>query len=229
MKVIAVVGSSGSGKTGLIERLAAEYRKRKRRLAVVKHCPHGFDLEAEGKDSRRFMRAGAVGAALVAPDGRVVFRRGSRSPDLVQAAVDLFLDADVVLVEGGSLVPGCKKIVVLGGGVPARAVGPAKDVVAYVSEGPVKVNKPVFRPTAAKRIADLIDREAEVVGPEVRLEVDGRDVPLKDFMQMILKNIILGLTSSLRGVAADPKKVRLLLKRKDRGTQKTGPIPGRKG
>ncbi len=229
MKVIAVVGSSGSGKTGLIERLAAEYRKRKRRLAVVKHCPHGFDLEAEGKDSRRFMRAGAVGAALIAPDGQVVFRRGCRSPDLVQAAAGFFLEADVVLVEGGCRVPGGKKIVVLSGGVLARAAGPAKDVLAYVSESRVKVNKPVFRPTDVRRIADFIDREAEVVGPEARLEVDGRDVPLKDFMQMILKNIILGLTSSLRGVAANPKTVALLLKKNDRGARKAGLIPGRKG
>lgn len=229
MKVIAVVGSSGSGKTRLIERLAAEYRKRKRRLAVVKHCPHGFDLEAEGKDSRRFLRAGAVGAALVAPDGQAVFRPGSRLPDLSRVASEFFLQADVVLVEGGSRVPGCKKIVVLDGGVRARAVGPAKDVVAYVSERPVSVGKPVLRPSAVKRIADLIDREAAVVGPEVRLEVDGRDVPLKDFVQIVLKNIILGLTGSLRGIAADPATVALLLKRNDDQDTKPRPSSKRKG
>jgi len=218
MKVIAVAGSSGSGKTRLIESLVVEFKKRNSRLAVIKHCPHGFDLEDEGKDSQKYIRAGAVAAALVGPRGRTVIRRGSRTPDLLRAASDLFLEADVVLVEGGSRTPGLKKIEVLRAGVPAKTVGPAEEVVAYVSERRLKARKPVFRPEDTAGIADLIAREAGVIGPEVRLAVDGRDVPLNDFAQKIIKKTIVGMVGSLRRTNSDPRRIILSLKRNEHGT-----------
>lgn len=156
MRVIAVVGSSGSGKTKLIEGLLAEFRKRNTRPAVVKNCPHGFDPEGASKDSQRFLRAGAAAAALVGPARRATANRRRRSSDLVRAAQGLLREAEVVLVEGGSRTPGLKKIVVRGGGVPAKRVSPAADVVAYVSESRVRTDKPVFRPGQVSRIADFI-------------------------------------------------------------------------
>jgi len=213
MKVIAVAGSSGSGKTRLIESLAVEFKKRNSRLAVVKHCPHGFDLEGEDKDSQKYMRAGAVAAALVGPRGRMEIRRGSRTPDLIGAASDFFLEADVVLVEGGSRTPGLKKIEVLRSGVKAKPVGPAADVAAYVSDGPLKVKKPVFRSTAVARIADFIEKAAPVLGPDLRLEVDGRDIPLKGFARKLMTNVLLSLVLSLRGVGPHPRRIGLAWKR----------------
>jgi len=221
MKVIAVAGSSGSGKTRLIESLAVEFKKRNFRLAVVKHCPHGFDLDDEGKDSRKYMRAGAVAAALVGPRGRMVIRRGSRTPDLLRAASDFFLEADLVLVEGGSLTPGLKKIEVLRPGVKAKPIGPS--AAGYVSDGPLKVKKPVFRPTAVARIADFIEKEALILGPDLRLEVDGRDVPLEGFAREIMTNVLLSLVLSLRGVGPRPRRISLAWKRNGQRTQDAWP------
>lgn len=213
MKVIAVAGSSGSGKTRLIESLAVEFKKRNFRLAVVKHCPHGFDAVDEGKDSQKYMRAGAVAAALVGSRGRMTIRRGSRTPDLLREAAEFFPEADLVLVEGGSRTPGLKKIEVLRPGVPAKTVGPAEDVVAYVSERPLKVKKPVFQPGAVARIADFIEKEAPVLGPDLRLEVDGRDVPLEGFARKIITNVLLSLVLSLHGVGPNPRRIGLAWKR----------------
>ena len=219
MKIIAVAGSSGSGKTRLIESLVVEFKKRNSRLAVVKHCPHGFDVDDKGKDSQKYMRAGAVAAALVGPRGRMVIRRGTRTPDLLQAASDFFPEADLVLVEGGSLAPGLKKIEVLRAGVSAKTVGPAEDVVAYISERRFKAGKPVFRPGDTTRIADLIEREAGVIGPQVRLAVDGRDVPLEGFARNIVRNVLLSLVLSLHGVGRHPRRISLAWKRKGHLTQ----------
>jgi molybdopterin-guanine dinucleotide biosynthesis protein B len=218
MKVIAVAGSSGSGKTRLIESLAVEFKKRNSRLAVVKHCPHGFDADDEGKDTWKYMKAGAVAAALVGPRGRMVIRPGRRNPDLTRAASDFFPEADVVLVEGGSRTPGLKKIEVLRAGVKAKPVGPAADVAAFVSDGPLKVGKPVFRPAAVSRIADFIEKEAQVVGPGLRLEVDGRDIPLNAFSQEIIGTTILGLVSSLRRTSSRTRRLTLSLRRNEHGT-----------
>jgi molybdopterin-guanine dinucleotide biosynthesis protein B len=220
MKVIAVVGSSGSGKTKLIESLIAEFRKRNSRPAVVKHCPHGFDPEDAAKDSQRFLRAGAAAAILVGPGPRATVSRSPRSSGLLRAAHDLFLEADVVLVEGGSRTPGLKKIEVRSKGVPAKPVAPEEDVIAYVSEGRIKTDKPVFRPGEVCRIAGFIDRSAAVVGPKMRLEVDGRDVPLDPPGQEIMENLVLGLTAALPKGKARPRRVVLTLERSDRAAQK---------
>jgi molybdopterin-guanine dinucleotide biosynthesis protein B len=220
MKVIALSGSSGSGKTRLIESLAAEFKKRSFRLAVVKHCPHGFDMTDEGKDSRKYLRAGAVAAALVGPRGRMAIRPGQRSPDLLGEAARFFPDADVVLVEGGSRTPGLKKIEVLRQGIPAKSVGPAADVVAYVSEKRLKVGKPVFRPRDTAGIADMIENKAGVIGPEARLSVDGRDVPLNGFAQQSLTKAVRGMVASLRRTGANPRRIILSLRRNEHGTQK---------
>jgi molybdopterin-guanine dinucleotide biosynthesis protein B len=170
MKVIAVVGSSGSGKTKLIERLIAEFRRRNARPAVVKHCPHGFDPEAASKDSQRFLRAGATSATLVGPASAATASRRRKSSDLRRAARVLMGQADVVLVEGGSRTPGLKKIEVRAEGVPAKPVVPATDVVAYVSGSPVRTAKPVFRPDQVSRIADFIDGSAAKRGSDPRKE-----------------------------------------------------------
>jgi len=220
MKVIAVVGSSGSGKTRLIRRLVAEFKKRKSRPAVIKHCPHGFRAEAGGKDSLRFIRAGAAAAAVVGPGGRAVMRREASSPDLFQAAAAMFLEADVVLIEGGSRAPGLKKIEVRRKGIPAKPVGPAEDIVAFISESRFDSDKPVFRPSDISRIAGFISREASIVGPDLRLEVDGRDIPLSGRDARILRNMILSRTASLSGVSPRPRSVLLALKRSGHAAQK---------
>jgi molybdopterin-guanine dinucleotide biosynthesis protein MobB len=218
MKIIAVVGSSGSGKTRLIEGLVSEFRKRGSRPAVVKHCPHGFDRADEGKDSRRFLRAGAVAATLVGPGWTETLWRGGHSRDLAGAAAGYFLEADLVLVEGGGRAPGLKKIEVRRPGLPAKRVGPAGDVVALVSETAVASDRPVFRPGQVARIARFIERSAAEVGPRVRLRVDGREVPLAPSRQEVMEEIILGLTATLSGSRTRPRSVVLALKRRDRAT-----------
>ena len=43
--ILSIIGKSDSGKTTLILKLLRELRKRKYRVAVAKHCPHGFNLD----------------------------------------------------------------------------------------------------------------------------------------------------------------------------------------
>jgi molybdopterin-guanine dinucleotide biosynthesis protein B len=50
-EVIAVTGFKDSGKTTAVEMLGRELVRRGYRVATVKHCHHGFDLDRPGKDS----------------------------------------------------------------------------------------------------------------------------------------------------------------------------------
>ena len=47
MNIFAIVGHSKSGKTRLISQLIPGLKSRGYTVAVIKHCPHGFELDPE--------------------------------------------------------------------------------------------------------------------------------------------------------------------------------------
>ena len=59
MKVFGVTGWKNSGKTGLMERLVAEFSARGFSVSTIKHAHHRFDVDHPGKDSFRHREAGA--------------------------------------------------------------------------------------------------------------------------------------------------------------------------
>ncbi len=98
------VGQSGVGKTTVLERLVELLVQRGYRVAVIKHTRHtDIEIDAPGKDTRRFWDAGATQTMLVTPDRVVCVMRA------VHPAVSKVLattrDVDVVLVEGDKLGP----------------------------------------------------------------------------------------------------------------------------
>lgn len=101
MNVIGFCGYSGSGKTTLVELLIARLRAAGKRVSVVKHAHHGFDIDHEGKDSWRHRKAGAF-EVVVASNRRLAKVRefetvAAPSVDLLIAELE---PCDWVLVEG---------------------------------------------------------------------------------------------------------------------------------
>lgn len=95
--VIAFSAWSGTGKTTIIEQLIPEFKCRGLRVAVIKHDPHKFEIDQEGKDSWRFTRAGADIAILNSKEKTALIEQ--RSLDLAEA-LSLIHDVDLVLAEG---------------------------------------------------------------------------------------------------------------------------------
>ncbi len=155
MRIIAVVGRSGSGKTRLITRLLPELRRLGRSVAVIKHCGHGFDLGGGTKDSSRFLAAGAADVGVAGPEGWAVLHRGGSGP-LAGMAEDWFAGADLVLIEGGKSEPGLKKIEVLRQGISDGAETAPSELVAVVAEGDVTAAVPVFHPDRPEELADWL-------------------------------------------------------------------------
>lgn len=101
MRLIGVVGWKNSGKTGLVERLVAEFTARGVSVSTVKHAHHLFDVDRPGKDSYRHRAAGATEVALVSGTRWALMHelRGRAEPGLDEIVAKLS-PVDLVLAEG---------------------------------------------------------------------------------------------------------------------------------
>ena len=101
MKVWGVVGWKNSGKTGLMERLVAEFVGRGLRVSTLKHAHHTFDVDQDGKDSYRHRVAGATQVLLASRNRWALMHelRDEEEPTL-DALLRQLAEVDLVLVEG---------------------------------------------------------------------------------------------------------------------------------
>jgi molybdopterin-guanine dinucleotide biosynthesis protein MobB len=113
VRVVAVVGRHGTGKTALIERLVARLSTTGS-IAVIKHSHHpGLRWDAEGSDTARSFGAGASVVVGAGPDHVVVHsRRGARLVELIERIAREAPTARCVIVEGFhrelSALPACE-------------------------------------------------------------------------------------------------------------------------
>ena len=101
MKVAAITGFSGAGKTTLITQLIARYVAEGLRVGAIKHTHHYLNEENRG-DTARMRAAGAEPVILAGPGEAVIFRASGTSRVRYERPRDLLaqFDHDVVLVEG---------------------------------------------------------------------------------------------------------------------------------
>src|SRR5574337_125769 len=107
--IVGVVGSSGGGKTAVIEGLLRRLREAGVRGIAVKHASHGFAFDQEGSDSARMFEAGAGVVVVAGPneiavrlrlDGRPLEREGVIETAIATAQRLDGTPPQVVLVEG---------------------------------------------------------------------------------------------------------------------------------
>ncbi|MFW8595593.1 molybdopterin-guanine dinucleotide biosynthesis protein B [Cribrihabitans neustonicus] len=101
MKLYGVTGWKNNGKTGLMERLVAEFTARGLSVSTVKHAHHAVDVDQPGTDSFRHRQAGASEVVL-ASAGRIALMqelRGTAEPALAEILARM-QPVDLVLVEG---------------------------------------------------------------------------------------------------------------------------------
>lgn len=101
MRVYGVTGWKNAGKTGLMERLVAEFTARGMSVSTIKHAHHAVDVDQPGTDSYRHREAGAREVVLASAKRFAVMHelRDAEEPTL-EALIARLAPVDLVLVEG---------------------------------------------------------------------------------------------------------------------------------
>lgn len=154
--VLSIIGESDSGKTTLILRLLPELKNRGYRVAVAKHCPRGFDLDIEGKDSWRFARAGGEGIYLSSAKREAILRPRDGLFSIQEKLQSHFSDFDIVLMEGYNEEPGIKKMQILRRDIGKNPLT-SNEIIAYISDMPLSTSKPTYKPDDILGIVTFIE------------------------------------------------------------------------
>ena len=201
-------GSSNSGKTTMICELIEKLKDYK--VAVVKHTPHGIDVE--GKDSERFKEAGA-GEVVLLNSEAVHFRRG----ESLYRVLKSLRDYDVILVEGFKKYKFLPKVCLGMECDNCVLKNPMVDEVLEYIEREVAIEKimrelPNFNcgecsHKNCREMAEAIYRgEDDFKGcrywnPDavISVKVNGKDIYMGKFAQDVVVKTINGLLSAFKG------------------------------
>jgi molybdopterin-guanine dinucleotide biosynthesis protein B len=167
--VVGFVGSSGVGKTSLVERLVAELARRGLSVGAVKHASHGFLADRPGKDSHRLYESGANAVALISREQIATFARADRSEggevSLAAALATLPGDLDLVLAEGFSREPIPRVVLLRDDEEPAASHVESGEVIEVVSvPTPPYGHKPEYPEALIERLVHELEarvREAD--------------------------------------------------------------------
>jgi molybdopterin-guanine dinucleotide biosynthesis protein B len=119
MRVCAIIGHQGSGKTTLIERLIRTMRERGRSVSTIKHTHHHeIELDTPGKDSHRHRLAGASEVIVASNQGWARIA-ASAEPASLPILLGQLRPVDLVLVEGFKQLEWLRRVEVFrGAGTP---------------------------------------------------------------------------------------------------------------
>ncbi|MBQ9872102.1 MAG: molybdopterin-guanine dinucleotide biosynthesis protein B [Eubacterium sp.] len=124
--VFAVSGYKNSGKTWLIEKLINEFIKEGYSVGVLKHDGQDHITVAEGTDTHRHQKAGAVVTAVTSESGYVFESRRAETPEFLMEKLKCLPEPpDIILLEGFKHSEYPKVEVVRRAAVPESAADPS--------------------------------------------------------------------------------------------------------
>ncbi|MBY6092242.1 molybdopterin-guanine dinucleotide biosynthesis protein B [Maritimibacter alkaliphilus] len=160
MKVYGVTGWKNAGKTGLMERLVAEFTARGLSVSTIKHAHHTTDVDQPGTDSHRHRQAGAREVLLASPHRWALMAelRDAPEPPLEELLTRLS-PVDLVLIEGYKSAPHPKVEAHRSETGKTLMAGENPSIRAVAADSPVATALPRFELDDTAAIADFIARD----------------------------------------------------------------------
>ncbi len=201
LPIVSIVGASNSGKTTFLEKLIPELVRRGHRVGALKHDVHGFEFDREGKDTWKLHRAGAQVIAISSPSQVASIRNTTAELSLEEIAARFFWTEDILLTEGFKRAR-FPKIEVFRSEIESKPIcGPADNLISFISDEQFETELPKFSFSDVAEVADLIESRFLKSRKKRKslVQLDGRQLPMNDFVEDFLIGGIEGMLSSLRG------------------------------
>ena len=234
--IVAVVGSSNSGKTTAVEVLIKGLSEKGYKIGSAKHIPDPeFTIDTEGKDTWKHARAGADTVLSVGQNELAVINRVDTTKfDLRQIVAEFSDETDIIILEGFKRLVGedssIPKLVTVNTVYDVKAaIDGYKNILAFIgltANNEMGIGIPFIDALKEpENLVDLVNQKLEVLverkrqrEEKITIHVNEELLPLGDFVQDILRNTILAMVSSLKGVKIKgEEKVSIFIKRLSRG------------
>jgi molybdopterin-guanine dinucleotide biosynthesis protein B len=234
--LVAVVGSSESGKTTAIEALIKRLTKQGYTFASAKRIPEPkFTIDTEGKDTWRHANAGATTVLSVAPKELAVIKKvETKKYTLEQLIAEIPDETDIIIIEGFKNLVGqdmtIPKIVATKTDEEiSEALNRYKNIIAFIGHTPdQKMETEIPFIDTLKEPEKLVELVNSIIvvlverkrkrERKITIQLDEKTLPLGDFVQDIVRNSVLAMVSSLKGAKIKgEEKVSIVIKRLSRG------------
>lgn len=198
--VLTFIGYHDSGKTTLVSKVVSHLKSFGYRVAVIKSSNEpAVSFDREGTDTYKHRQAGADAVLFVGPD-QLVLQTGPADHSIVTLAHRHFPDVDIVIGEGFKHARKVAKIEVRRNSDQdlRREV---HGVIAVATDLDLSGDY-IFRMDEAREIAQFIEKRfirGRGRKPEkASLLVNGRKIPLKEFVQDCLAGTVVGFVDALK-------------------------------
>ena len=234
--IVAIVGSSNSGKTTALEEIIKGLTKKGYTVASAKRIPEPeFTIDTEGKDTWRHAKAGASTILSVAPNELTIIKKAvTKKYTLEQLISEIPDETDIIVIEGFKSLVGedmtiPKIVATKTDSEVSAALERYKNIIAFIGHIPdrkVETDIPfVDAINETEKLVELVNKKVAVLverkqkrEEKIIIQVDDQMLPIGDFVQDIIRNSVLAMVSSLKGVKIKgEEKVSIVIKRLSRG------------
>lgn len=199
--IVTFVGWHDSGKTTLASQVVSHLKAAGYRVAVIKSSKEpGIAFDSPGTDTAKHRMAGADSVMFIGPD-KMVLQAGNDNLPLVALSYRYFSDVDIVIGEGFKDARRVPKIEVLRDR-ERMLRNKVHGIIAVATDLEDVDGENVFRLDESEAIAHFIERrfllEQRNKQERAVLFVNGRKMPLKNFVQEVLASTVHGFVGSLK-------------------------------
>lgn len=184
--IIGFYGYSNSGKTKLITELISYFSKKNYNIACIKQTNKNYEVDKKGKDTYRFSKVGSNFVLFMAKkQTSLIINKEMKLKDLIDILKKYF-NLDLIFIEG------------------------AKDTIfpkIRIGEKPLIKNTILDYDNDINKVIHIIykrlNKRIYKMNDEIELRVNGKIIPLTEFPNIFIKNTIIGMIKSLKGIKSD--------------------------
>lgn len=143
------------GKTTYLEKLISEMKRRGRRIGVIKHDSHGFEMDRPGKDTWRHAQAGAEVVCISSPEKLAIIKKTKKDTTL-EEIIPLITDVDYIFVEGFKK-HGAVRVEIFRSAAGFEPLNRPEDLIATISDTEVYPGLQYFSLDLPEKFADYLE------------------------------------------------------------------------